>query len=99
MTTDNQYVQRPEYIDYRQFKDGSYIATKRKLFHYTLIYGADAKVWDFGFDDCWCYATYELAKQAFDSYQPGTEPEGWHRHPMSGRRRPEGDKDREYVNP
>ena len=27
------------------------------------------------------------------------EPMGWHRHPSTGRRRPEGDPEMEYVNP
>jgi hypothetical protein len=27
------------------------------------------------------------------------EPEGWFRHPMSGRRRPDGDASREYTHP
>ena len=26
------------------------------------------------------------------------EPEGWMRHPTSGRRRPDGDKTKEYIN-
>lgn len=40
-------------------------------------------------DDAWCYHTREAAEQAADAWDPAKEPEpsGWHRHPMSGRRR------------
>lgn len=35
------------------------------------------------------------------SWEPkaGTEPSGWFRHPPTGRRRPDGDPSKEYINP
>lgn len=53
------------------------------------------------YDDRWCYENFDSAKAAVDAWDPLTEkePEGWHRHPTSGRRRPGGDKEKEHVNP
>jgi hypothetical protein len=36
---------------------------------------------------------------AWISYQPEIEPDGWYRCPTDGRRRPDGDKTREYIEP
>jgi hypothetical protein len=51
--------------------------------------------------DRWCYGDYDKAKRAIEAWSgdPGTEPEGWHRHPRSGRRRPDGDASQEYIEP
>lgn len=32
-------------------------------------------------------------------YVAPNEPAGWHRHPATGRRRPDGDPSKEYINP
>lgn len=44
------------------------------------------------YDDMWDYDTAEEAKEALKNWQgrPGTEPQGWIRHPPSGRRRAAG---------
>jgi hypothetical protein len=52
-----------------------------------------------GYDNRWCYSTSEAAFKALDAWDGEGEPEGWHRHPTSGRRRPEGDVTQEYVAP
>jgi len=36
---------------------------------------------------------------ALIEYDGTSEPQGWFRHPNSGRRRPGGDPSQEYVNP
>lgn len=44
------------------------------------------------YDDRWCYHNETDAKAALDAWDgqyPG-EPEGWHRHPLTGRRRVNG---------
>jgi len=48
----------------------------------------------------WCYENMADAELALDRWNPKVEeePQGWHRHPNSGRRRPQGDASREYVN-
>lgn len=55
----------------------------------------------FEYDDRWCYATELLAATHARAWsaEPGTEPTGWHRHPITGRRRPGADPAREYVMP
>jgi hypothetical protein len=40
----------------------------------------------------------QLALQEWVQRGGKGEPEGWHRDPLTGRRRPDGDKSREYVN-
>lgn len=50
------------------------------------------------FDDVWCYQApqTELAWRAALGWDGEGEPEGWYRHPESGRRRPGGDAAKEY---
>ena len=43
----------------------------------------------------WCYESKEAATAALDNMED--EPEGWFRHIETGRRRPEGDPDKEYI--
>jgi hypothetical protein len=56
-----------------------------------------------GYEDRWCYAHEADAVEALLTWA-GTgkvegEPKGWHRHPGSGRRRPDGDEKLEYIRP
>lgn len=71
------------YIDLKQLPDGRYIGTHRLLFHWTLHIDID----DVGYADRYCFATYELTKKAFDEWSGEGDPDGWHRHPKSGRRK------------
>jgi len=54
-----------------------------------------------GYGERWCYSTPDGALNALAAWNgaDGTEPTGWHRHPDSGRRRPDGDPAREYIEP
>ena len=54
-----------------------------------------------GLSDRWCYHTLEDARAAMAAWDgaPNTEPEGWHRHPHSGRRREGGKREMEIVEP
>lgn len=80
--------------------NGEYLALHRLLFHWTMIHGAM-------FDDCgyierWCYQDYPTALGALYLWKEAGfegEPIGWHRHPKTGRRRPGGDPEQEYVDP
>ncbi len=49
-------------------------------------------------DDGWCYqaAQSEEAWKAALGWDGEGEPEGWYRHPDTGRRRPDGDPQKEY---
>lgn len=50
-------------------------------------------------DVAFCYETYELGLKALIAWNPEVdeEPDGWMRCPTDGRRRPNGDKTKEYV--
>lgn len=50
-----------------------------------------------GYEDCWCFPSIEDALIGMNGYNPETddEPTGWHRHPMSGRRREDCDPTKE----
>lgn len=53
-----------------------------------------------GYDDRWCYETRTgalAAARAWLANPDEPEPDGWHRHPTTGRRRPDGDPAREHV--
>jgi len=53
-----------------------------------------------GYDDRWCYHSKEAALAAiagWDRNYPTTEPQGWHRHPTTGRRREGGDPTKEVI--
>lgn len=77
----------PEILSYydaiRDLPDGRTIGVHRLMFHYTLHIGID--LW--GYSDRYCFATKALAMKAFDEWDGQGDPEGWHRHPRSGRRR------------
>ena len=51
-----------------------------------------------GYDDRWCYHDRQAAHRALEAWDGTGEPQGWHRHPSTGRRRPDGDASREYIN-
>lgn len=51
------------------------------------------------FDDGWCYQFEQnyAAWRAALGWDGEGEPEGWYRHPDTGRRRPDGDASKEHV--
>lgn len=53
-----------------------------------------------GYRDFYCFCTPEAAVKALFEFDPATmdEPFGWHRHGGTGRRRPDGDPTKEYIN-
>ena len=77
--------------------NGLYAAIKPLLYHWTMIAGEIGDI--FGYEDRWCYATQELAEKALREWDGNGEPTGWHRHPATGRRRPDRDAEQEYVAP
>ncbi len=81
--------------------DGDYLLVKRLLFHWTMIRGQLTDTT--GYDDRWCYETYDGAKAALDAFPvdpaPNYEPSGWHRHPKTHRRRENADPALEYIDP
>lgn len=72
------------YRDVETLPDGRWAATFRFVFTHAIIVG---KMFDFsGYDDRWCYHTYDDAYTALRAWDGTGEPTGWHRHPASGRR-------------
>lgn len=51
------------------------------------------------FDDEWQYSHRSDAIRAALAWDGTGEPAGWYRHRATGRRRPRGDPEQEYVNP
>lgn len=85
------------YEQVRPLSGGRWAGIMRFMFTYAIIVGRMGD--ECGYDDRWCYKTYLGAFTALEAWDGEGEPEGWHRHPTSGRRRTEGDPDTEYVNP
>jgi hypothetical protein len=89
------------YIDVRQLDDTQYSAIMPLLFTHAIIVG---RIGDYsGYEDRWCYGGLSKAQAAHNAWDGTGEPEGWHRHPATGRRR-EIDEETslllgEYINP
>jgi hypothetical protein len=83
------------YRDPRPLPGGRWAAIFPLMYTHAIIVGTVGSY--LGYDDRWCYDSYERAKTALDAWDGQSEPEGWHRHPMSGRRRVESDPSSEYV--
>lgn len=68
-------------------RPGYYKAIIPLLFHHMMIVGRLDDL--IGYSDRWCFGDFPDALAAFQSWDgaPGTEPEGWHKHPMTGRLR------------
>ena len=80
----------------RKLADGRVIVVYRLLFGCArLCIGPDDGL---TIDDEWHYESGDEAIFASAVWDGEGEPSQWHRHPGSGRRRPDGDPNREYVN-
>ena len=80
----------------RELEDGRELTVYPMLFTFRLCIGeAGAGT----YDDAWCYDNaFDAILAAKDWDGKGDDPpHGWHRHIGSGRRRPDGDPTREYV--
>lgn len=78
----------------RDLPDGRVAYLTRMIFTWRLCVSDPD---DFcGYDDGWCYKDFAVALEALKQWDGTGEPQGWHRHPGSGRRRPDGDSGREY---
>lgn len=77
----------PDVVDYyamlKELPDGRVCGVQRLLFHWTLHVDID----DIGYADRYCYQTADGAFNALMQWNGEGDPEGWHRHPKSGRRR------------
>ena len=85
------------YTAWRELPDGTIIAVGPMAFGNGRLF---MDINSNGYEDCYCYDSLELAEKSMNEYdaQSGVEPQGWKRHPYSGRRRINGDPETEYVN-
>lgn len=85
------------YTDSRELPDGTILAVGPMAFGNGRLY---VEITRYGYEDCYCYDSLEQATQSMHNFNPDTdiEPQGWKRHPTSGRRRLNGDPTTEYVN-
>ncbi len=73
------------YLHPRPLPGGRYGVIAQFLFTYAIITGRIGDFW--AYDNRWCYRNFQSAKDALDAWDGLGEPIGWHRHPMTGRRR------------
>lgn len=86
------------YTDVKLLSDGKrWAGLYQFMFTHAIIVG---KLGDqTGYENRWCYADKSKALAALGAWNGKGEPTGWHRHPVSGRRRKGGDASTEYVDP
>lgn len=72
--------------DFLVMPSGELACISRYLFTHAITYGINKN----HFADRWCYHTYGDALRSlihwYKNFGSMPEPEGWHRHPVSGRR-------------
>jgi len=71
------------------FPNGRKAGLMRFMFTWAIV--ADFNL--AGYDERWCYKEFSTAAGALKDWDGEGEPEGWHRHPLSGRRRDEAGMD------
>ena len=78
------WLEAQGHSDTRLIGKGRYATLCKMMFTHAILIG---KIGDFyGYDDRWCYHSYANAKAALDAWDGVGEPQGWHRHPATGRR-------------
>ena len=75
-----------DYTDYRMYENGIDAVIHRFMFTVAILSEIGWHV----HGNRWCYESYEAAKEALDAWNGEGEPDGWHRHPTTGRRRHNG---------
>lgn len=66
-------------------RPGYYACVMPLMFTAAIIIGRIGE--DGEYDDRWCYHSVEDARRALEAWDGEGEPQGWHRHPPTGRRR------------
>lgn len=93
----HQIAQANGYHFYTVLPGGRDAAIAKYVFTYAII----SDLTESHFGDRWCYQTLGEAILALGEWMERDgegEPRNWHRHPDTGRRRPDGDASKEYVN-
>lgn len=81
------------YTDIKAIPGNRYACINRFMYTDAIISGKIGE--RIGTEGRWCYENYRDAKEALDAWDGKGEPDGWLRHPETGRRRENGI---EYVN-
>jgi hypothetical protein len=79
--------------------NGQWVAIYQFMFTAAILKGDMFD--DDSYKDRWCFSSFGKAAVALAVWTAKGfegEPQGWHRHPDSGRRRPDGDASQEYIN-
>lgn len=89
-------IHRGYYEGLRVLPDGRVLGVLRLMYHWTL----HIDLHDTGYEDRYCYQTSAQALAAMNEWDGTGDPGyGWHRHPATNRRRPNGDASKEYIEP
>lgn len=92
------WLEQQNYLFAKQLpgRPGYWAAIQPLMFHYSIQGGHMFDKWNVALR--WCYTDdFAAVKKAFDAWDGTGEPEGWHRHPGTGRRRTDGDPEQEYL--
>jgi hypothetical protein len=73
------------YLDLRPIDNAQWVGIVPLMYTHAIIIGRLGDMT--GYENRWCYESYDNAKAALDAWDGRGEPQGWHRHPISGRRR------------
>lgn len=76
-----------------EFDNGRTAGVHPFLFTWAIVSDFDRA----GYGDRWCYHTLQDALAAFQDWDGEGEPQGWHRHPDTGRRVDENGQ--QYIMP
>lgn len=87
----------PDNLWYTVLPDGRIAWIHQLMFTHAILV-ASPEAMGVGYEDRWCFTDKLKAQWALEEWtHGGVEPEGWIRNPRTGRRRPDGDKSKEYV--
>ena len=94
-----EFLRQSGFLDVKFVNETTYVAILKFLFTGAIVKGTIGDT--IGYDDRWCYHSVEDARKALNEwdYLTQQEPDGWHRHPTTGRRREEGNPASEYFAP
>mgnify|MGYP001031230436 FL=1 len=91
------FLKSNDYSHVRPIGNGRYAAIAQFMFSTAIVVG---RIGNYScYEDRWCYKTAEDAIAALEAWDGQGEPQGWVRHPTTGRRRPNGDAEAEYIDP
>lgn len=82
--------------DFHQFwklPDGQVCGLSRLIYHWTVKIDLS----EIGYRDRYCFPTSDLAITAMEQWNGEGDPINWHRHPRTGRRRPDYTPASEYI--